>query len=250
MTGVGATGLEAVIQRYAHYGPLLAAFLANLLATFGDKGQLAVVTLASKYDAKRVFLGAMGAFTAWSALEVTFGSTITGVIPADAMTIATGGLFVAFAVWTLYQVAGKVRIDGLPALPGTRSEIVPGWVAEFANGRGPTLTGFAFIGLAEFGDKTQLLTIALAATFPNSLPSVFLGVVAALALRTGIDAFIGEQAERYLPALYIEAASAVVFAAFGVYVFGLIDGVLLIVSVTAMLFFCVGAAVEGYADVV
>lgn len=63
MFGAANAGLQAVIDRYTAYGPLLAAFLANTLATFGDKGQLVVVTLASRYDAKRTFLGAMGAFT-------------------------------------------------------------------------------------------------------------------------------------------------------------------------------------------
>lgn len=245
----GTTGLEAIIQQYAHYGPFLAAFLANLLATFGDKGQLAVVTLATKYDAKRIFIGAMGAFTAWSALEVAFGSAVTRVVPASTMTLATGGLFLVFALWTATQVLDKIRVEGLSIAPVAASDVVPDRVTERVGAGGPILTGFTFIGLAEFGDKTQLLTIALAATFPHSLPSVFLGVVAALTLRTAIDAFVGEQAERFLPTLYIEAASAVVFAAFGVFVFGVIDGVLLVVAVTAMLFFCLGAAVERYTEV-
>ncbi|MGB9987901.1 TMEM165/GDT1 family protein [Salarchaeum japonicum] len=239
-----ASGLQGIIEQYAHYGPFLAAFLANLLATFGDKGQLAVITLATKYDAKRIFVGAMAAFTAWSALEVVFGSTITRVVPASTMTVATGGLFLAFAAWTLLNVLNTVRAD--PLTPVDPMSVVPASLRGLTDGHGPTLTGFTFIGLAEFGDKTQLLTIALAATFPNSLVSVFLGVVAALALRTGVDALIGEQAERVLPSLYIEVASAVVFAAFGVFVFGAIGETVLIIAVVAALFFCVGAAAERY----
>ncbi|MFC7166388.1 TMEM165/GDT1 family protein [Halospeciosus flavus] len=108
-----ATGLDAIVERYAHFGPLLAAFLANLLATFGDKGQLVVITLATKYDAKKVFLGSMAAFVGWSALEVAFGQYITAVLPADVMAGVTGTLFLVFGVWTAYQVVRKARAQRL-----------------------------------------------------------------------------------------------------------------------------------------
>ncbi|KPN30812.1 hypothetical protein SY89_01552 [Halolamina pelagica] len=85
------SGLDAVVGRYAEHGPLAAAFLANLLATFGDKGQLVVITLATRYDAKNVFVGAMGAFALWSALEVAFGQYVVSILPAGVVTLLTGG---------------------------------------------------------------------------------------------------------------------------------------------------------------
>lgn len=241
-----ATGLDAVIQRYAHYGPLLAAFLANLLATFGDKGQLVVITLATRYDAKKVFFGSMAAFTGWSALEVVLGQYITAALPADVMAGITGTLFLVFGAWTTLQVLRRARAQDLLASDGgletPSARTLPDSIARFTHGHGPIVTSFVFVAFAEFGDKTQLLTINLAATFPASPVSVFVGVVAALALRTGIDAFIGERAERLLPTLFIEAASAVVFVAFGLYVFGLIGNFALIAVVVAAVFFCIGAA--------
>jgi putative Ca2+/H+ antiporter (TMEM165/GDT1 family) len=226
------SGLDAVVSRYAGHGPLLAAFLANLLATFGDKGQLVVVTLASRYDAKRVFAGSMAAFGLWSAVEVVFGQWITRTVPEGVMTLLTGGLFVVFGVWTAYSAYRHFRMGeklnpehlatggGLDV--GTTGRLIPESVLVRVGEYGGVLTSFVFILFAEFGDKTQLLTINLAATFPDAPLAVFVGVVAALGLRTGVDAVIGEQAERLLPTRWIEAGAAVVFVAFGLTVLGVV----------------------------
>ncbi|EFW90308.1 hypothetical protein ZOD2009_19663 [Haladaptatus paucihalophilus DX253] len=222
-----ATGLQQVIQRYDGYGPLAAAFLANLLATFGDKGQLVVVTLASRYDAKKVFVGAMAAFTLWSTIEIVFGHVIVTVLPGAAITLLTGGLFVLFGLWTLRSAIvtfGK-ESDDRPLLTGGGVDVgmsgtlLPDGLLTRMGAYGGVLTTFVFILFAEFGDKTQLLTINLSTTFPNSPLSVFVGVVAALGLRTGLDAFIGERFERVLPTKWLELLAAVVFLAFGALVF-------------------------------
>ena len=222
------SALDAVVSRYAGHGPLAAAFLANLLATFGDKGQLVVITLATRYDAKKVFFGAMGAFTLWSALEVVFGQYVVSVLPAGAVTLIAGGLFVAFGIWTGRSAVEGLR-DGEPAPSMTNGTgldvgfsgwLVPDALLLRAGSYGGLLTGFLFVLFAEFGDKTQLLTINLAATFPDSPVLVFVGVLGALALRTGVDAIIGEKVEAALPTASIEAGAAVVFLAFGAVVLG------------------------------
>lgn len=222
-----ATGLQQVIQRYDGYGPLAAAFLANLLATFGDKGQLVVVTLASRYDAKKVFVGAMAAFSLWSTIEIVFGHVIVTVLPGAAITLLTGGLFVLFGLWTLKSaiVTFGEESDDRPLLTGGGMDVgmsgtlLPDGLLTRMGAYGGVLTTFVFILFAEFGDKTQLLTINLSTTFPNSPLSVFVGVVAALGLRTGLDAFIGERFERVLPTKWLELLAAAVFLAFGAVVF-------------------------------
>lgn len=221
------SGLDQIIQRYSGHGPLVAAFLANLLATFGDKGQLVVVTLASRYDAKKVFLGAMGAFTLWSGVEVLLGQYVVTVLPDDAVTLVTGVLFILFGLWTLYSAVASFRATtGVVTAPFLRTDLgvgVSGWlipdrVLTRLGTHGGTLTAFLFVLFAEFGDKTQLLTINLAATFPDAPISVFLGVIGALALRTGVDAVIGERVERVVPTKYIELGASTVFLAFGLVV--------------------------------
>ena len=51
---------------------------------------------------------------------------------------------------------------------------------------------------------------------------MFAGVVAALGLRTGVDAVIGERVGAHLPVGLIEGAAAAVFIAFGLLVFGIL----------------------------
>ena len=223
------SGLDAVVGRYAGYGPLLAAFLANLLATVGDKGQLVVVTLASRYDAKKVFVGSMAAFGLWSAVEVTLGQWILATLPEGAMAAVAGGLFLAFGLWSL-QSAGRAfrageSLDSTLVTSGgfevgLSGRLLPDGVVERVGTHGGVLASFVFIAFAEFGDKTQLLTINLAATFPDAPVAVFVGVVAALGLRTGVDALVGERVERWLPTAWLEFFAAGVFCWFGLVVFG------------------------------
>jgi len=243
-------GLGAVIDQYGAYGPLVGSFLANTLATFGDKGQLVVLALAARYDAKKVFVGAVSAFAAWSALEVVFGSWIVRVLPPGVMTLVTGGLFVGFGLVTLREALRNLRAGPLPWPLASRPTDTDGGrtvlssrVQALISGRGAVVASFLAIAVAEFGDKTQALTIALAAHFPNSGLLVFVGVVAALALRTGIDAAIGDRLEHRLPTGVIELAAAVVFVAFGLSAFGVIGETTLLVVVVASFVMAVVVAV-------
>jgi putative Ca2+/H+ antiporter (TMEM165/GDT1 family) len=246
------SGLDAVVERYAGHGPLATAFLANLLATFGDKGQLVIVTLASRYDAKKVFAGGMGAFALWSAVEVLFGQYVVTVLPDGLVTLLTGGLFILFGFWTLYGALTSFRAADdvvTPPLSSTSLDVgVSGWLIPDAllarlGRHGGTLTAFLFVLFAEFGDKTQLLTINLAATFPDAPVSVFVGVILALGLRTGVDAVIGERVERIIPTRFIELGASTVFLAFGLVVLGVVPesfllgvlGTLLVLGVAGLL---------------
>lgn len=248
-----AAGIGGVVEQYESFGPLLGAFLANTLATFGDKGQLVVLALAARYDVKKVFLGAMGAFTAWSALEVLFGAWITGILPAGVMALVTGGLFVGFGLLTLRDAIHKFRVTWLPWPLGPRRtntdgsyEVLSGRVQRLVQGRGAVAASFLAIGVAEFGDKTQALTIALAAHFDESRLLVFVGVVAALGLRTGIDAAIGGQLEERLPKGAIELAAGIVFLAFGFAAVGILSETGLVAGI--LLAFVVAAVVAHRTD--
>ncbi|WP_232687493.1 TMEM165/GDT1 family protein [Halobacterium zhouii] len=250
---IAAGGVGGVIDRYDAFGPLLGSFLANTLATFGDKGQLVVLALASRYDVKKVFVGAMGAFVAWSALEVAFGAWVTSVLPAGVMALVTGGLFVGFALLTLREALQQLRVTQLPWPIGPRPtdtdgghDVLSERVQRVVAGRGPVAASFLAIGVAEFGDKTQALTIALAAHFPESRLLVFVGVVAALGLRTGVDVYIGDHLENRLPTGAIELAAGIVFLAFGLAAFGvigdfgLVAGIVLALAVAVVVAYATG----------
>lgn len=233
--------LDAVVGQYAGYGPLAAAFLANLLATFGDKGQLVVFVLASRYDPKQVFAGATAAFALWSAVEVLLGRYIVQVLPDPLIGSLTGGLFLVFGVWTLVAAGRHIREARYGSAAPSFDEVTPGAgplpdrLVDALGSRGGVLTSFVLILFAEFGDKTQALTINLAATFPHAPVAVFVGVMAALALRTGVDAWIGERFERWVPTRYVELVAAAVFLAFGLVLLGYLPEVTLLVPLGVVL---------------
>src|SRR6056297_1138172 len=83
------------------------AFVAQLLALPGEKGQLVIASLATRYNPYMVVAGAATAFGGWTAIEILLGSAIEGALPAAYLDAITAGLFVVFAVWILYASSGS-----------------------------------------------------------------------------------------------------------------------------------------------
>lgn len=74
------------------------------------------------------------------------------------------------------------------------------------------LTSTAVVGLAEIGDKTQLLAILLAARFKRPMPIV-LGILAATIANHFLAALLGNQAAAFLDAAWFRYAIAASFIA-------------------------------------
>jgi Ca2+/H+ antiporter, TMEM165/GDT1 family len=74
------------------------------------------------------------------------------------------------------------------------------------------LTSTAVVGLAEIGDKTQLLAIVLAARFKRPMPIV-LGILAATIANHFLAALLGGQAAAFLDATWFRYAIAASFIA-------------------------------------
>jgi putative Ca2+/H+ antiporter (TMEM165/GDT1 family) len=66
----------------------------------------------------------------------------------------------------------------------------------------------------ELGDKTQLAVIALAAESEFPL-MVFVGVMLAFTLVTGLGATVGATLTKFVPLKYIQLASGIVFTLLG-----------------------------------
>jgi putative Ca2+/H+ antiporter (TMEM165/GDT1 family) len=85
---------------------------------------------------------------------------------------------------------------------------------DLAKGSAAALTAFGLVGAAEFGDKSQLVCMALAARHRHW--PVLAGAVLAFALLNGIAVAFGAAAGRWLPEQYVAIAVAVLFAGFGI----------------------------------
>jgi putative Ca2+/H+ antiporter (TMEM165/GDT1 family) len=77
------------------------------------------------------------------------------------------------------------------------------------------LTTLGLIGAAEMGDKTQLLTLALAARFP--LGAVLGGVLVATLLNHALAVAVGGAALLVVPASLLQAAAGLSFIGFGLW---------------------------------
>jgi putative Ca2+/H+ antiporter (TMEM165/GDT1 family) len=75
------------------------------------------------------------------------------------------------------------------------------------------LASFGLVFLAELGDKTQLVAVALAARLPWR--RVFVGIAAAFVLLNAVAVGVGEALFALVPLGWIQLASSLLFAAFG-----------------------------------
>lgn len=170
------------------------------VAELGDKSQLLALWLATRYRWWLVLGGLVVAASILQLLAVAAGRVLDALIPQDVLLVVAGLSFFAFAAWSLQADEDE---EGEPEAEGRRGPLATlGIVAA------------AFLA-SEFGDKTQLATVAIAAREP-SFVGVWLGGVAGLTLSSGIAIAIGTLVGRRLPITLISRVAAVLFVLFGV----------------------------------
>ncbi len=198
------------------------------LAELGDKTQLLALALACRYKAWQVLVGIFGATLAIHLLSTVVGQLVGDLIPKKVLAVATGLLFVGFGVWTLRGDSGP---DDDGATPSRMGPIMTTAVAFF---------------LAELGDKTQIMTMTIAAdpaavlrafgtagpaisgalasvglTAKNLTPAgsfwgVWMGSTLGMMIADGLAIVVGSVLGRRLPERLITRISGAVFILFGV----------------------------------
>ncbi len=174
------------------------AFGLTFVAEFGDKTQLAILTLAARYSWLPVFLGAAVAFVALDALAVSVGAVLAKLTPEVVVRYVSAGVFIIFGLLT-FRIKEEEELEEDTA----------------SSRRGPFVTSLLLVALMEFGDKTQLSLVALTSKYDAPL-FIFLGGTLALALTSLMGAAIGKGLSTVIPLRYIRWASGVIFIVFGV----------------------------------
>lgn len=177
--------------------PLAASFVLIAVAELGDKTQIAVITLSSRFKAFSVFSGAMLAFLVTTGLAVAIGDALTLILPTFWIRIAAATIFLIFGFYTI--IASKK--DEAPV--------------KTKEARNAVFSSFSLIALMELGDKTQFAVIALSAQYEFPL-LVYLGVMMAFALITGLGATVGAALTRFLPLKHIQLGSGLIFILLGI----------------------------------
>jgi Ca2+/H+ antiporter, TMEM165/GDT1 family len=171
------------------------ALLLVVVAEMGDKTQLLAMAMASKYKAKQVLMGVLIATILNHALAVAVGSYLSSVIPMDVVKIVAAISFLAFGLWT-------IRGDKLDDEDNKKVKF------------GPIITVAIAFFLAEMGDKTQLMTVTIAAENQQPL-FILMGTTVGMLVADSIGILGGAWMCRHIPEIYIKWVAGIVFMFFG-----------------------------------
>lgn len=176
---------------------------AMFIAEMGDKTQLMLVAMTSRFKLRDIIIGSALAILLLNALAVGVGGFISRFVPMYIIKIIAGAAFFYFAYSTL-------RGDGND---------------EEEEGKGkslklPFLSVFGTFFLAELGDKTQLTAITFAANYgmENAL-TIWLACSVGLFAADIIGMLIGYLLKSKMPKRALDALAFVIFMIFGIITF-------------------------------
>jgi putative Ca2+/H+ antiporter (TMEM165/GDT1 family) len=170
---------------------------AITLAEMGDKTQLLAMAFATRYRATYVLIGVFIATVLNHALAVVAGTLLANIPGGDTWVQSLAAMsFIFFGLWT-------IRGD---TLDGEDKKV---------SRYGPIVTvGIAFF-IAEMGDKTQVTTISLAATYAKHPGDVLLGTTTGMLIADAIGIVIGVVMHKHIPEATVKLVSAAMFILFG-----------------------------------
>lgn len=175
------------------------------VAELPDKTAFATLLLATRKHPFAVFIGVAAAFLVQSLVAVTFGSVL-GLLPEAWVKIAAAILFFVFAVSMWFR---KETEEGEAAIAEKRGESFAKTVA----------TSFMVIFIAEWGDLTQLATVALEAKYKNPV-TIFTAATLSLWSVTAIAILIGHRLKKMIQPILLQKVAAVAFAIVGLILLG------------------------------
>ncbi|PSQ16528.1 hypothetical protein BRD00_10985 [Halobacteriales archaeon QS_8_69_26] len=194
------------------------AFGAQLAVLPGEKGQFIIAGLSTRYDPKVVVGAAATAFAGWTALEILAGKALQGALPGPALDVLTAGMFLLFAslLWRSIPEEGETlaETDG-GAVEDERLDVrIPLLDRPVPTPFGGFLPIFALMAAGEFGDKTQIVTIGLAAQY-GATPAIWAGEMLAIVPVSLANAYFFDRFSERVNLRKVHVGSAVLFLFFG-----------------------------------
>ncbi len=201
---------------------VIIAFVTQLAVLPGEKVQLIIAALSTRYHPLVVVGAAGAAFAGWTALEILFGRGLQQVLPGIALDLVTAGLFLLFAVLLVRSAPASgtpgdaVEADGgLMSAAGVNLETDFQLFGLSIGGRvGHFLSIFALMAAGEFGDKTQLVTIGLAVQY-GATPAIWIGEMLAIIPVSLVNAYFFHRFADRVNMRKAHFAGALLFTFFG-----------------------------------
>ena len=172
--------------------------LTMFIAEMGDKTQLLLVAMTSRFKLRDIILGSAAAILVLTGLAVGVGSLISRLIPAYLIKIIAALAFFFFAWSSLSGDGDEEENSG-----GKESKL-------------PILTVFGTFFVAELGDKTQLTAITFAANEGLS-HAVVIWLACSIGLFAAdiIGMLVGYLLKSKTPDGFLNTLAFVIFAIFG-----------------------------------
>lgn len=183
------------------------------------------MAFAAKYRWQTVMWGVFAATVLNHLLAVVAGNYLTVFFPMEYVQIVAAASFILFGLWTIRgdELKGEDKV----------SRYNPFWTVAIA------------FFIAEMGDKTQLATIALAAS-QNAILPVWMGTTTGMLIADGLGILIGILLGKKIPERAVKWFAAIIFILFGLVglynslpeellSWPLITGALLITAILAVL---------------
>lgn len=183
------------------------ATIAVVLAEMGDKTQLLAMAFATRFRWQTVLWAVLVATLLNHLLAVALGNVITQFLPLDWIKLVAAGSFIVFALWTI------------------RGDTLDG--EDQRQGRSPFWTVAIAFFIAEMGDKTQLMTIALAADEAvkiggagwlakcQQIIPVWMGTTTGMMIADAFGIVVGIVLHKHIPEKVVKWVAALCFAGFG-----------------------------------
>jgi len=221
---------------------LTVAFVLQLSVLPGEKVQFIIAGLSTRYRPSVVVAAAGSAFAGWTAVELLLGAALQRVLEPVYLDAITAGLFVLFAV---QLVRSAPEADGPSLSDGGLTDPVDVSIRGYE--LPPSLRGFvpifALMAAGEFGDKTQLVTIGLAAQY-GAHPAVWAGEMLAIIPVSAANALFFHRFSGRFDRRKAHLAGAAIFVLFAVdTILGITIGASIWETVVDRITAVVGAAV-------
>jgi Ca2+/H+ antiporter, TMEM165/GDT1 family len=198
---------------------VLTAFTEGLLlitfSELGDKTFFIAVILSIHHPRRLVFAGVVAALSAMTVLSVALGQ-VASLLPKDYIHYAKIVFFIAFGLKLIYD-ANKMAVSATEEVAEEAKEAVE--KADLDNSQQKSvwsilLKSFLLTFIAEWGDRTQIATIALAAS--NNPIGVTLGAILGHAICAAIAVIGGRLIAGKISERQITFLGGFLFIIFGI----------------------------------
>lgn len=191
------------------------SFAMIIVTELGDKTFFIAALMAMRHDRSSVLLGAVSALAVMTVLSAIIGLALPSLLPRQYTHWAATALFVYFGFCQVHEAWGMFRSGRGAGTSGELEDVEQSLKDDPRGSKSVVLQALTLTFLAEWGDRSQIATIALAAA--RNPIGVMLGGTAGHISCSSVAVLGGCALAQHISERAILAAGGALFLAFGVH---------------------------------